>query len=349
MTELDKSELLNLDTGAEARPRSFTPAEMVTCESCLRANPPTRPTCLYCGERLRPGEAVETPPAAEVEVVPASASPGCYVVLSVRTNGPLDESRLQQIATRSDLKLPDLQNALRAGGALPLLQTNTSKQPDELVDEFRALGIPTSLVRNEDLKAGSTNKKIRALEFSDDGLTGFVGVSAERVFEKWDDLTLLVTGRLQMNNVEDIIRPKRGGQKPVDRRELTNDESIFDLYGRSAADGWRISADSFDFSCLGERKGITAFANFRALINLLRERAENLEVSESYLAVRSLLVKVWPLEASTRTGGWRRSGAGQFDLSTLTSTDNEGQFTNYSRLLQCLKMRELSASSQSDG
>jgi hypothetical protein len=340
---MEKSELLNLETGADARPRSFTPAQMVTCESCLRANPPTRPSCLYCGERLPATETVEAPPAAEGEVSPAAASPGLYVVLSVPANEPMDESLLQQIATRSDLKLPDLQSALRTGGALPLLQTTTSKQADELIDEFRARGVQTSLVRNEDLRAGSTNKKIRALEFSDDGLTGLVGVSAERVFEKWDDLTLLVTGRLQMNNVEDVVRRKRGGQKPVDRRELTNDESIFDLYSRSAADGWRIVADSFDFSCLGERKGITAFENFRALIGSLRERAENLEVSESYLAVRSLLGRVWPLGASTRTGGWRRSGAGKFDISTVTSTDNEDQFTNYSRLLQCLKMRELQA------
>jgi hypothetical protein len=247
---------------------------------------------------------------------------------------------LQQAANRSDLTLPDLQSALRAGGSLPLIRASTSKHADEIIDQFRALGITTSLIRNEDLKPASANKKIRALEFSDAGVTGWVGTPAERLFAKWEDLTLLVTGRLQMNNVENVVRRKRGGQKPVDRRELTNDEAIFDLYSRSAGDGWRVMADNFDFSCLGERKSITAFENFRALINFFREQAENLEVNESYVAVRSVLAKVWPLEANRVTGGWRRSGAGKFEISTVTSTGNENQFTNYSRLLHCLKMRE---------
>lgn len=339
MTELDKSELLNLETGADVRPRSFAPAEMVTCESCLRANPPTRTGCLYCGEPLPAPRPIEAPHVQAV--VPSAASTGFYVVLSVRANQGIDESVLAQIAARSDLKLPDLQNAWRAGGTFPLLRASTRTQADELIDEFRALGIQTSLVKNEDLKASLANRKIRALEFSDDGLTGLVGTSAERFSEKWADLTLLVTGRLQMNNVEDVVRRKRRGQKPVDRRELTNDESVLDLYSRSATDGWRIGADSFDFSCLRERKGITAFENFRALIDHLRERAEHLEVNDSYLGVRSLLANLWPLGANTRTGGWRRSGAGKFDISTVTTTDNENQFTNYSRLLQCLKMREL--------
>lgn len=340
MTEVDKSEWLNLETGADARPRSFALAEMVTCEACLRANPPTRPTCLYCGERLPTTEPVEAP-QAQSDAAPAAVAPGFYVVLSVRANESIDESVLQQVATRSDLKLADLQSAWRAGGALPLVQANSNKQAEALIDEFQVLGIPTTLVRNEELDAGLVHKKIRALEFSDEGLTGLAGVSGERVFERWGDLTLLVTGRLQINNVEQIVRRKRGGHKPVDRRELANDESIFDLYGRSAADGWRITADNFDFSCLGERKGITAFENFRGLVNLLGERAENLKVDDSYLAVRPLLAKLWPLVANTRSGSWRRMGAGKFDMSTVTSTGNENQFTNYSRLLQCLKMREL--------
>ncbi len=340
MTELDKSEWLNLETGADTRPRSFTPAEMVTCDSCLRANPPTRPTCLYCGARLPATESIEAP-QAESAAAPAPAVPGFYVVLSVRTNEAIAESVLQQIATRSDLKLPDLQSAWRAGATLPLAQANTNQQAEELIDEFRVLGIQTALVSNEDLNDSAANKKIRALEFSDDGLTGLAGVSGERVFEKWSDLTLLVTGRLQVNNVEEVVRRKRGGNKPVDRREFANDESIFDLYSRSAKEGWRIAADNFDFSCLGPRKGITAFENFRSLVNLLRERAENLEVDDSYLTVRPLLAKLWPPGASTRSGGWRRMGAGKFDMSTVTSTDNENQFANYSRLLQCLKMREV--------
>jgi hypothetical protein len=337
--ELDNPDLPNLDTGAESRPRSFTPAEMITCDSCLRANAPTRQTCLYCGDRLLAIESVEAP-QVDLEPRPTAAAASFYVVLPAGANRSFDESQLERVASAAELNLPDLKSAWLNNAPLLLAQTSTNKQAEDLIDDFRRLEIEPVLVRNEDLNAETINKKIRAFEFSDAGLTGLAGVSGERLFERWDDLMLIVSGRLQMNNVEDVVRRKRGRQKPVDHRELTNAESIFDLYGRSTNMGWRIVADSFDFSCLAERKGITAFENFRALINLLRERAANLEVDESYLAVRPLLARFWPRAASTRTGGWRRSGAGKVEISTVTSTDNESQFSNYSRLVHCLRMRK---------
>ena len=51
--------------------------------------------------------------------------------------------------------------------------------------------------------------------------------------------------------------------------------------------------------------------------------------------------KIWPLEQQTRKGEWRRSGAGKFDMATVTTTDNEAQFNRYSRLRYCLRLREL--------
>src|SRR5580765_7118103 len=105
LTELDNSELLNLETGAEPRPRSFTPAEMITCDSCLRANPPTRQTCLYCGERLPATEPIEAPPI-ESDATPVATAPSFYVVLPVGSNGSLDESVLAQVASHSEVKLP---------------------------------------------------------------------------------------------------------------------------------------------------------------------------------------------------------------------------------------------------
>src|SRR5262245_17762586 len=51
MTESDKSETFSVGP-AEAQPRSFSQAEMVICDTCLRTNPPTRGNCIYCGAEL---------------------------------------------------------------------------------------------------------------------------------------------------------------------------------------------------------------------------------------------------------------------------------------------------------
>jgi hypothetical protein len=339
LADPDKSTSLAAQDSGDVQPWRFSHEQMVTCESCLRANPPTRPTCLYCGATLPASSTLQTDEIEDTRK-PVGASNGCYIVLTKGSDRHITESSLERVAGRLQLKLTDLQNALSAGGPLPLLQMAIEQAP-KLIDELRALGLETVSISEDDLSSSQHPEKIRALEFSDRGLDGLTMRSGERLSATWNDLILIATGRLHSSNVEDVVRRKRGGHKPLDRRELSADESIFDLYDRSGEVGWRIIAGNFDFSCLGERKGITAFENFRVLINLLRERARNLEVDESYPGVRPLLANVWPLVTNTRQGGWRRSGAGKYDMSTVTTTDNETQFNNYSRLLRCLKLRGL--------
>ena len=342
MTELDKSILAGEPEGAEAQLKRFSPEEMVSCEACGRGNPPTRGQCLYCGAALPAGTVAETNQPAELQQPQAGQqSPAVANTVYVVINGSgsdLPDATLEPIASRLELKLTDLRNALEAGGPLPLRQVETIEQAATVINELKANAIPAVAIESKDL-AVPQPKKIRALEFSDRGVTGSTRTSNEQMFAAWDDLILIVVGRLQSHQVELIERRKRGGKKPVDRRELSGDESVLDLYSKSGQGGWRITAGNFDFGCLGEKKGITTFENFKALIGELRERAANLEVDTGYLRKRVVLGKVWPLGEGTQTGGWRRSGAGKYDLSTLTSTDNEAQFNNYSRLVHLLKTR----------
>jgi hypothetical protein len=116
---------------------------------------------------------------------------------------------------------------------------------------------------------------------------------------------------------------------------------VVDLYRNSEAVGWRIAANSFDFSCLGEAKAMTAFENLTTLINLLKARAPGIEFDSSYLSLRPVLNNVWPLDPQTKPGEWRRRGVGKVDISTVTIIDNENQFNAYSRLRQRISLSEL--------
>jgi len=245
---------------------------------------------------------------------------------------------LDQLAKTIEVKDSDVKTAVISNS--PLLIASTNDKANKTVNDLRQIGIESLLVTDADLKLSAGSRTIRALELTDEGLTGLPVSSAARLPARWDELMLVVVGRLQTHRSEIEERRRRGGLKPIDRREVTDDESVVDLYARSFEAGWRISASNFDFSCLGDRKTLTAFDNFRALINLLRERSA-LEIDESYLRMRPLLTDVWPLQKQTRQGAWRRSGAGKYDISTVTTTDNETQFNNYSRLLWFLKTREL--------
>jgi len=55
--------------------------------------------------------------------------------------------------------------------------------------------------------------------------------------------------------------------------------------------------------------------------------------------VRHALGSVWPLEQQTGARGWRRARVGRVNTEAVTKSDNEQQFTRYSRLRYYLKVR----------
>ena len=344
MTDADKAVPLELDAESEAKPHSFTVGEMVTCDACLRANPPTRARCLYCGTDLPVGtNDQETQPAAETDRV-ANASDGWYVVLTPNQTEISSEATLTEIAALLHLKTTDVQSVFDRSRTCPVARAATPEQAMKLIEKLRALGIGADTFVADGSALDDPTKKVRALEFSDEGFIAVLLSSGERVSMRWDDLILIVAGRLLINRVEVEERRRRGRPEPLDTRELFSDEAVLDLYTRSSDAGCRITANGFDFSCLGAAKAMTTFENLTTLLDQLRERAPNVELDDSYVSLRPVLQNIWPLEAQRRTGDWRRSGAGKFDMATVTTTDNETQFNRYSRLRHRLKLREMDGS-----
>jgi hypothetical protein len=315
-------------------------AEMIACEACLRANPPTRATCIYCAAGLRVtgknplAESTPSPPAAE-------ADSAYQIVLAPAQARYISESALAAAASLLDLQVAELNAVLDARQPLPLARAATLAQATMLGGELRAMGIENIMVADGELNLGNPAKRVRSLEFSANSMTGIAMPGGAKVSARWSDLILVVTGRLLVNRVEVEERRHRGRNQLLDSRELSTDESVLDLHLRSDEAGWRILASNFDFSCLGSVKAVTAFANFMVLINLLRERATNSHFDDSYGRLRPALAAVWPVEPQTSKGELRCRGGGRFDVATVTTNDNEGQFTLYSRLCRQLRLREL--------
>ncbi len=351
MSDTDKSTSLAFDAVPDAKPQSFAPAEMVTCDACLRANPPTRAKCLYCGASLPVTSSKALDAVASVKSTDSSRAlsaenptevgtlNSCYVVLAPNQTD-LSESALAEMVALLHLQVAEVQSAVGLHSWVPLTRAATREQATILADKFRALGIGVNTFKEDALNLDVPARKIRALEFSDEGLAA-VPMSGAAVSVSWADLVLIVTGRLVTNRVEVEERRRRGGSQPLGSRELFSDEPVMDLYARSDEVCYRIYASSFDFSCLGPEKAMTAFENFGRLNDVLRSRAPNVELDDLYRRVRAVLANVWPLEPQTRKGEWRRSGAGKMDMATVTTTDNEIQFNSYSRLRRRVKLHEL--------
>ena len=321
--------------------RGFAPDQMVTCEACLRANAPTRTSCLYCAAALPVTEAtaeLRRPTLRRLEKWEQGFN---CILMPERTSAPSAEV-LTEVAGLLRLRTEDVKRILEAGTPLPLVRAATPDEAALIEHKLDALGVGVLVVSDHDLLLeDSPPKRIRALEFTEDSIIAHPagGVSAQRA--AWADVLLFVAGRHLVRRVEVEERRGRGAENEIaNTRELSSDESFLDLYTKERDGGWRIASDNFDFSCLGERKSLLAAENFLTLNERLRSSAPHADYDEAYNRLRHALAAAWPLEQHTESRGLRRERPGKFNLESVTTSDNEMQFTRYSRLRQHLKLLE---------
>lgn len=330
------------DTTRREETRPFSHEEMLTCEECLRANPPTRLNCMYCGAQLPLSEASARLRRPTIRQ-PEKWEDGYNVILYERAQ--IGEEQLKEIASLLRLEKEEARRILEAVEPLPLARLNSMEEARLVKERLSAWDLTTFIVADADLMMKDENRKrARAFDFEDDALTAYAVGSDELLRAEWSEVLLLVKGRLVVRRIETEERRKRAGNEIVEAREmLAGDVLLLDFYTKAAGGGWRVASDSFDFSCLGSRKGLIAAQNFGALVEVLRERAPQMLVDDSYNRLRQALAPVWPPEERRESRGLRRERPGRFNTEAVMTSDNETQFTRYSRLRHFLKLREAQA------
>lgn len=323
--------------------RGFSLAEMVKCDKCLRANAPTRTNCMYCLAVLPTSEetaALRRPTLRRLE----EWEQGYNNILVSRGAGELPEKSLAEIAVLLRLEPAIVKRIFALDKPLPLARASAFEEAAVIEKRLQALAVETLIVPDADLGAENLPpKRIRGLAFQDDALLGRESDSGAPPSIPWADVYLILSGRLVLTKIEVEEKKSRGGgeRELVDSRELSDDEPVVDIYTRTHDGGWRIAAKGFDFSCLGDRKRMLAAENYFLLLEVLRERSPAAEFDDSYVRLRQPLTAVWPLVQQTEGRGWRRARPGKYNIGAVTTTNNEMQFTRYSRLRHNLKLRGL--------
>jgi hypothetical protein len=339
-------------TGAEpARP--FAPEQMVACDVCLRANAPTRLNCLYCGARLpvtAQGAALRRPALKKLE----EWEQGFSVVTLPRGGRAPGPEALEEAASLLRLDAGRLCEIVGSGLALPLARAASAEEAELFVERLRAHGLWAEVFADEVLTRRPL--RVRAFEFESGALVCLQSPGTQPRRVRWEEVALLVRGRVVSRRLEVAERRKAlgGRSELVEARELSSDEEVLDVYVATAGEdvtdvteaggvaseddptGFRVLSGGFDYSCLGASKGLLAASNFGALVSALRERAHSAVYDEDYARLRSLLSDAWPASERTESGGLRREGAGRVNTEAVTTVSNEGQFTRYARLRQLL-------------
>ncbi len=324
---------------SRAEPRRFSPEQMVRCETCLRANPPTRTSCLYCAAQLpqtEAGDASLRPTLRPLE----NWERGHNVILRPTDAALFSSEAVRNAAELLRLRPEDFGRIIEAREPLPVARAATKEEAALVVRKLAELGFQSLVIGDEQLHAeGASLKRARSLEFDDEGFAARAAGGGEPARILWAEVTLLLVGRLFVREVAVEERKGRGAEKEiVDAREVSADEAVLDIYTNRDDGCWRVSAASFDFSCLGARKGLVGAQNLTTLVAHFREHASAAAYDDSYMRVRGALAHAWPIKQQTEARGWRRNAPGRVTTEEVARSDNEAQFTRYSRLRHYLRL-----------
>ena len=310
-----------------SEPQGFSAEQMIRCEECLRANPPTRASCLYCAAPL---PLTETSARLIKPVLrpPEKHQLGYNNILLAHEQAVSDEV-VADAAALLKLSAENVRACLSQGVALPVTYTANRVEAELVTERLREMGLDCLTVSDDEL--GNNVRRVRSMTFDDVSLILNQVGAAEQI--SWADIVLIVTGRLFETTLEIKERMSRKSENEIlDTSEFFRDEYVIDFYTAEHSSTWRVGASGFDFSCLGRDKALVVNENMGKLQRLLIGKATNAKVDDSFARVRNLLELVWTMEPETQSGGLRRHGPGKFEVGVSTTKSNETQFTRYSRL-----------------
>jgi hypothetical protein len=318
-------------------PQGFAPDQMIRCDECLRANPPTRVECLYCGVALPMTES-----AAQLRkpvLRPPEKHQSAFSNILLPDGPKPSDEKLVEAAGLLKLGTENLQRIIAENVALPVAFTASNDEADLVLKRLADLGLQTLTLSDDELGVTSV-KRVKAINVDDQSLTFQQAGTRDTTEMYWRDVVLIVTARLFLKRTEIQERKTRSIENEiVQASEFSSDEAVIDLYSSTDSQTWRVSANGFDFSCLGAKKTLVANENISRLRQLFMEHAPDAKLDDSYRRLRPILDLVWGLQQETQSSGWRRERPGRLSVGVSTINSNESQFTRYSRLLRYFALR----------
>ncbi len=315
-----------------SEPPGFAAEQMIRCEECLRANPPTRVSCLYCTAPLPLNESSAR--LRRPTLRPPEKHQLGYSSILLPQDHDVSAEVITEAGSLLKLSEENLQRIILAKTPLPLARTASREETELVSDRLRDLGLRTLTLGDDDLGLVETSlKRVRSMSIDHARLTIQRTVAKESIDVRWPDVVLIVAGRLLVKRVEIKERKTRKAENEIlDASEFFDDEAIVDFYASTHSQTFRVSAKGFDFSCLESKKTPIANENIAKLLRLIVARATNARLDDSYHHLRQILEPVWGSDQETQSSGWRRERPGKLSLGVATINSNESQFTRYSRL-----------------
>jgi hypothetical protein len=320
--------------------RPFASRDLISCRACKRSNPPNRVNCIYCGATL-PDEELKTKLQRPSLRRLSESETGRAIIVTGRMGVEFGSEAVSGVSELLSLSPDVVRSILNSGYAVPIARVSEEIEATVTLDRLKLLGIEAIAVSDDELGLSRVPpRRVPKLEFTESGATAILSGGTERVEFPWPTVRLIVSGRLLESRVE-VEEQKKGTNDPeiTNSSETSADELVFDLFAAESAQAFRISAGSFDFSCLWSRMDLITSKNFGILLELILNHAPNCVVDDSFSRVRKILDAIWPIEQRHHSSGVKRLSPGRYRTEAVLLRSNEMQFTRYSYLMNYLSTR----------
>ena len=319
------------DPPVESKVKHYRLDEMINCAKCERTNPPNRLDCMYCGLEL------EISGEQEKDLRPILRSTeqwkNAVNLLYLSKSTPWSDQEIRDVSAMVRLEPEVLKGIVGVDSPMPIARSDQERATNIVKKRLDEIGLVTKLLMDDDFKLNTPVKRLRRIGLND----GLVEMTLFNIDETLSfdvkDIRLLVKGSLIERRIESSEKHSRkNDNKILETAEMSADQLVIDIYVTDDPIGYRITANGFDFSCLGENKGFIANKNINMLGSMLRDNLPNAVFDDQYVKVREYLSRVWEVDERLDSKGLKRKGFGAFSREKLTTTDNSRQFTKYSRL-----------------
>ncbi len=313
-----------------SEPLAFEAEEMILCKSCGRRSPPNRLACMYCAAKLEiAGRDSET---IKLDLRKLESWEKGFNVIYLANPIGLGNTEIAGITRFLNTEIDAVRSIFDSGKPLPLARVESDEEAVIIEARLRELDVECRTISDEMLNADTVPKRLRGLEFSGDQLSLVDFNSDKAITISREDLALIVVGEVFETRSESMEKRKKGKTNVLEQTETSADEIMIDLYTKDDAAGFRIPMTGFDFSCLGDGKGMLARENIRALVVTLKEFAPNARLDRGYHEAKELLTDIWEIEQRKDSQGLRRQNFGKLEMGHVAFSSNLKQFTKYSRL-----------------
>ena len=188
-----------------SEPQGFAPDQMIRCDECLRANPPTRVSCLYCSAPLPMTE--ESVRLRKPVLRPPEKHQTAYNnILLPADSEPTDEV-VTEAAELLKLSVENVKRILAEKVQLPVAFTASRDEADLVFHRLSDVGLQTIVLSDDELGASDMSvKRIKSMSIDDEYVTVQQAGTRDQTQIRWQDIVLIVVHSFPTRRSSDLDR-----------------------------------------------------------------------------------------------------------------------------------------------